>query len=264
MEPIKKTQAAAANQIIDKYLNTVAVPTPYRPRILYRNFNNKWGRNTLINNILLPEQAHRCCYCMKDLSNPRDVTIEHIIPESVTIVGMVHYLSGRFTGLSSANICHTSEFVSGSKARPQYPHEMSYHNYAMACSKCNNERRGSKEIDPPFLVPTIRQEVRYNRNTGKTVWINDNLLDPTFEKLELNDSQLKAMRAVWLYGKDHPVSAYSTPDTITNDRDKADLVYRTFGAALMADSRTDIDAYLSLLTPHFWSELLRYSYFATI
>lgn len=264
MEPIRKTNADAANQIIDPYLDAVPVPAPYKPRALYQGFSSSFGRNTLIDNILLPEQRYHCCYCMRDMHNHLDGTIEHIIPESADIATTNRYLSAGIEGLDSNNICHTSEFMSGVKFRPQYPHEVSYHNFAMACLKCNNERRRDKQFTPPFLVPTIKNEVRYNRFTGKTVWMNDDLLDPTIEKLELNEPLLKAIRAVWIFGKDHPTASYSTPDTVTNDADKADLIYRTFGSALSADSKTDLDIYLSLLTPHFWKELLRYGYFATI
>lgn len=265
MEYVNKNQAPQANAIIDAYLSVLAIPGQYRYRELYQGFSGNFGKNNLINNVLLPEQGYRCCYCMRSIPSNLDGTIEHIIPESVSSDGMNYYFNKGLGGLIAANICHTRLYVEGNSEEGQYPHEVAYYNYAMACLKCNNERRGNKEIYPLFLVPNINRHVNYNRSTGKIVWQNDpDFLNPTIEKLELNGEQLKAIRSVWIFGHDNPTQTYSTPDTVSGISERNELIYRAFGNAFMADSRISIDAYLSLLNDEGWRLVLKYAYFATI
>ena len=265
MEYINKNHAPQANAIIDAYLRNITIPGLYRPRVLYQGFSSQFRRNDLINNILLPEQSCRCCYCMRSMQNNVDGTIEHIIPESVKPVKMDFYFKLGLKGLNIGNICHTEDYVLGNSVVGQYPHEVAYYNYAMTCPKCNNERRGNKEIYPLFLVPNINSQVDYNRNTGKMVWRNEpDFLDPTIEKLELNGDQLKAIRTLWIFGHDNPTQTYSTPNTVNSISEREELVYRTFGNALLADSHISIEAYLSLLNEEGWRLVLKYEYFATI
>ncbi len=186
---------------------------------------------------------------------------------------MMRYFRLQYPGLNSRNICHTDDYINGISRQGQYPHKVAYHNFAMACPMCNNARE-NQDIDPLFLRPTIEKEVTYNRQTGEMTWLTDPeslkpipTAPPNIEKVCLNSPLLKAIRAVWLYGKDHPTPTYSTPDTISNEREKQELVYLAFGNALSADpsfSMDDMNAFLSLLTTHFWEIALKYSYFATI
>lgn len=263
MEYVNKSQSRQANNIIDNYLNTIKRPGQYIPRKIYQGFSNDLGKQSLINTVLLPEQNCRCCYCMKSLYSGG--TIEHIIPEKVTPARMNYYFGLRLSGLNSNNICHTSSYMAGNSIVGQYPHEVAYHNFAIACLKCNNERRGNKEIYPMFLRSTIKQEVSYNRNTGKIVWRNDpDILNPTIERLGLNEAQLKAIRSVWIFGHDNPKQTYSTPSPVLNFRERAELIYRAFGNALYVDNKVSIEAYLGLLTEEGWRQVLQYDYFSTI
>lgn len=265
MEYVDKNQAPQANEIIDSYLRNIVIPCQYHARELYQGFSSSFGRNDLINRILLPEQGCRCCYCMKSIPSNLYGTIEHIIPEIVSSDGMNFYFRKGLRNLNNANICHTRDYVEDNYDDGQYPHEVAYYNYAMACPKCNNERRGNKEIYPLFLVPNINSQVDYNRNTGKMVWRNEpDFLDPTIEKLELNGDQLKAIRTLWIFGHDNPTQTYSTPNTVNSISEREELVYRTFGNALLADSHISIEAYLSLLNEEGWRLVLKYEYFATI
>ena len=114
----------------------------------------------------------------------------------------------------------------------------------------------------------------YNRQTGEVTWQTDPIINnpnsnelPNLEKVKLNTPLLKAIRAVWLYGKDHSTGTYSTPDTIQNNQDRRDLVYRTLGAALDSDpnfNNDDYDAYNELLKDGIWRRVLEYDYFGTI
>lgn len=263
MEHIAKLKAAEANTIIDAYLRSKIVPAPYHPKELYQGFSNQCGKGNLIDNILLPEQGHRCCYCLKSLQSGG--SIEHIIPECVSEEQIDYYMDLGLNGLNAQNICHTKLYMDGISIPGQYPHEVAYYNFAMACLKCNNERRGNKKIFPLFLVPDIKNEVRYNRQTGKAFWNNEpDIYDPTIEKLDLNSDQLKAIRSVWIFGHDNPTQTYSTPDTAITPQERNDLINRAFWNSFLADQNTNIDAYLGLLSKDGWRLLLKYGYFATV
>lgn len=274
MEQINKISDAQANNIIDTYLAQARTQRWYCAENLYRKFSGNKGKHNLIDKILLPEQNNRCCYCMKHLTNHNDpdVTIEHVIRQSSDVATLNRYFLKHIPGLSSQYICHTNDYVSGASLPGQYPHRVAYHNMVMACESCNGMKgRGNEEIDPLFFVSNIHQTVTYNRSTGEMAWLADpetinpasNEL-PSVEKIKLNRPHYKAIRSLWLFGKDHPTDRYSTPDTITTEDDKEDLVLRALESSTSSDPTTDIDVYIDLLAPHFWCEVLKYGYFATI
>ena len=274
MKYINKSNEARANLIIDEYLN-IARTESYDAGHLYSQFGSFSRKNELVNNILLPEQNNFCCYCMRYMPDRTHATIEHIIRHSIpNSASMSRYFILHLGGLNSNNICHTDDYLTGHSQPGQYPHKVAYHNFAMACIKCNNTR-GHKDIDPFFLYPNIHDDVNYNRQTGELTWLTDPesikpvpTALPTVEKVGLNASLLKAIRSVWFFGKDHPTITYSTPDTVSNEAEKQDLVYRAFGAALLSNpsfTMDDLDAFISLLKPQIWNKfVLNYFYFATV
>lgn len=276
MKYIHKDNQQTANPIIDAYLSFAKSQPWYSADELYRGFWGKRGKHQLIDTVLLPEQAHLCCYCQKHIidHNDADSTIEHVIRQSTPDrASMRRYFNPRFVGLNSANICFTDDYVAGVSTLGQYPHRVAYHNFAIACRMCNSAR-GHSEIDPLFLFPDIENEVQYDRRTGELEWLTDPesikavpLERPTVEKVNLNNSLLRAIRTIWFYGKDHPQPEYSTPDTITSESQKRELVYNAFGEALSHNPEIgimDLESYLSLLTPQMWDVILKYDFFETI
>lgn len=274
MKAIVKNQAANANLLIDQYLNWARRQRWFSFRQIYRHFTNRYGKSNLIDNILLPEQNHLCCFCQRRLADHTCSTIEHIIPKSKNNAAeIVPYFQLGYPGLNANNICHSIDFVNNNHLQGQYPHEVAYYNFVIACEKCNGNR-DCDFVEPLYLDSNKVNDVAYDRKTGEVTWrtdpvyTNPNTLDrPTLEKIELNTPLLKAIRAVWLYGKDYPTDTYSTPDTIQNLQDRSDLVYRTLGAALDSDpylDNEDLNAYIELLKNGIWQLVLEYDYFGTI
>ena len=273
MKTIVKTHAIPANQLIDSYLFIARSEPWFRFRQLYRHFGPP-QKSLLIDNILLPEQDHLCCYCMRKLNNHTYGTIEHIIPQSTpNAAGMVPYFRFGYPGLSPRNICHSTDFVNGNFIHGQYPHEVAYYNFVIACPRCNKSREDNF-VDPLYFDSNKTRAVVYDRQTGEMTWLTDPVITnpnslelPNLEKIKLNTPLLKAIRAVWLYGKDYPTDTYSTPDTIQNLQDRSDLVYRTLGAILDSDQvldDEDLNAYIELLKDGIWQRVLEYDYFGTI
>jgi len=274
MKYVDKSNESSANPIIDRYLTQARRQPAYFSKTLYTYFWGSRGKHRLIDTVLLPEQSHLCCYCQKRLGDHHDgdVTIEHIIRQHIPdAASMQMYFKPQYVGLNASNVCHSDDFVQRRWRPKPYPHRVAYHNFAIACKKCNAARQ-HQDLDIPFLYPLIESEVRYNRSTGKATWTNDPFVPSltekfTLDKLELNTPLLKAIRAIWMYGKDHPTASYSTPDTVVDRGQRRDLVYRTMAESASHNSwfsLVDQDAFISLLTDGLWNELLKYDYFATI
>lgn len=274
MKYVHKSNETRANRIIDSYLRFARKQTWYSASEIYKGFWGSRGKHHLIDNILLPEQSNLCCYCQKRLTDHSDVnvTIEHIIRQGIANeMSMLPFFKPEYLGLNIHNVCHTDNYVNNNIRPKPYPHKVAYHNFAIACQRCNCAR-GHQDIDIPFLYPSIENDVIYDRYCGKAKWVSDpfvpQLTDKyTLDKLELNTPLLKAIRTVWMVGKDHPVSNFSTPDTIKTLDQRRDLIYRSMGQAAIQNrwfSLDDQDAFLSLLTDELWDEVLKFDYFGKI
>ena len=270
METIVKTNEASANAIINPYLNWAKGEPWYNANCgkdLYDNLGapNAAGvivKHLLEDQVLLPEQSYRCCYCMRRIANhTEDASIEHIIPQSVSSNTVINfYFSTRSRYLNAANVCLTQDYVRNGSVPPPYPHHVAYHNSSIACRKCNSNR-SSKQIEPIFLYTGIKLEVDYNQFTGEVNWRNDpanayTYVLPTLDKVGLNRPILKAIRSVWFYLKRNGLG----PTSAT----RCELIYGAVGDSLVAKpnmNNDDFDAYLSLDTDEMWKLFLKYDYF---
>lgn len=271
MRTIVKNNDAVAVPIINTYLTWAKTQCWYGEncgnklygrlglRLATGNNNKRW----LVNNVLLPEQAYCCCYCMRHIDDySDDASIEHIIPQHTSSdAEMNHYFSARSNGLNNRNVCLTPNYVKRGDVGAPYPHHVAYHNFAVACRECNRNR-GRYEIEPLFLYAGIQEEVTYNRNTGEVEWVLDPVYSslepelPTLEKVGANRPLLKAIRAVWFYAKRNKLQ----PATANRD----ELIYGTVGDSLAVNptmSDDDLNAYLNLNTDEIWNLLLKYDYF---
>lgn len=271
METILKSNDTAANALIDPYLTWAQTQWWYGEdcgeylynKLRLRDANGDNNRQRLIDEVLLPEQKHRCCYCMRRIANSLDdASIEHIVPQHArTTAELHHYFSAKSGGLNEANVCLTPDYVRRETVGAPYPHHVAYHNFSVACRACNSSR-GHFEIEPLFLFPEIDGEVVYNDRTGEADWAFDpayTKAEPeltTLEKVGINRPLLKAIRAVWFYAKRNNIQP-----TLTN---REELIYGAVGDSLdtnpsMRDE--DFDAYLSLNTEEVWNIFLKYDYF---
>ncbi len=267
MEHIDKKSEHEANDIIDAYLNLVCLPG-ISERTIYDDFTANDGKHKLIDNVLLPEQEYRCCYCMMKMGNCREASIEHVIPQSIRNKGdFLQYFNTRAKNyLNYENVCLTSDFIKGRFVFPPYPHVMSYYNFSIACTDCNNHR-GSQYIEPLFFYPDIKNEIQYNEKTGEMNWSADPVLNngssvdlPTIEKVELNTPLLKAIRCVWFYAKSHKIDL----GKLKQVDERYEILYQVAGEAIVADCHFNdetLKAYLNLQTDKYWNKLLKYDYF---
>ena len=278
METIVKNHDTVANALIDNYLSWAQTQPWYGVdnKKLYRELGSDKAaafniKHRLVDRILLPEQNHRCCYCMRRITDHSDdASIEHIVPQSTgTQSELQHYFSARSGGLNAANVCLSNDFISKGSLAPPYPHHVAYHNYVIACSACNN-KRGNKPIDPLFLFAGIHKEVKYDEYTGEADWLNDpeiNSFVPqssfpsilpqgTLEKVNVNRPILKAIRVVWFYLKRHRL--------ILDSCSRCDLINGALGESLEKNPRMckdDFRAFLDLDNDGMWEVFKKFDYF---
>ena len=271
MEYIDKANEVTANVIVDDYLQW-AQSRGKTAANLYADmrkhkFHGVNCKHQLIDTVLLPEQSHRCCYCMRHLQDHSQVTIEHVIPQSVTnVADMQHYYDGRALHMTPTNICETMAYIAnGYNGGTAYPHKVAYHNCAAACAECNNAR-GNEVIEPMFFFEGIDEEVEYNDVTGRMDWGNDpvntnpNPLElPTIEKVGLNNRRLRFTRAILFYLKRNGMTLTS----ISRDL-REEVVYNVLGDILnenVAFSEDDLSVLSDMTTDLYWNQLSDYDYF---
>lgn len=104
---VDKSHEHQANPIIDKYLRFAKKQWWYHSHQLYSGFRGSRGKHKLIDTVLLHEQSHLCCYCLKrmgDHADP-DVTIEHIIRRSIPdFQSMKACFHPQYAGLNAKNV----------------------------------------------------------------------------------------------------------------------------------------------------------------
>ena len=254
MEYIDKCNEGLANPIIDAYLQTRR--GRWSESTLYREFCGA-QKHDIIDNVLLPEQDNKCCYCLKTIADHcDDATIEHIIPQSTTSFAQAqHYYNGRPSRLNARNVCLTADFLANNETCPPYPHRVAYHNMTVACDRCNN-KRDSNEIEPLFLYNTIHDEVSYDKGTGKVFWECDPGLIPTVETVGLNDPIMRAIRVTWFY-----IDANNLQwRTMT----RSELLYGALGYAIDHGCNDLLKALMDLDTDTMWVNFVKYEYFLHI
>lgn len=142
---------------------------------------------TEIENILVKEQQEYCCYCMRALrqldteKRERNVTIEHIIPNHISISDFERDKK-RYSAYFTFDNKHIKVFSEGKlkdkKKRlslPPYPHFVSYDNLVASCDgktlegqesvsahHCCNNCRKDVYIPPLFYKKNVENIIRYD------------------------------------------------------------------------------------------------------
>jgi 5-methylcytosine-specific restriction endonuclease McrA len=125
----------------------------------YINLTYESFRNDAFRDLLLKEQSHYCCYCMKHILG-KDTTLEHIIPnKSNESTVMDEYIA--YGEIAKNVFFWKKESDSRSLQPPPFPHILAYENLVASCNgdipdgglhqSCNNIRK-QKKIIPVFYI----------------------------------------------------------------------------------------------------------------
>ncbi|GHT62746.1 hypothetical protein AGMMS50239_16940 [Bacteroidia bacterium] len=239
--------------------------------LAYENFNNekltKW---------LLEEQEYYCCYCMKHILKEakilkderliikNETTLEHIIPnKSKNSLDYNKYsLYGEIR--KSVFFWDESKMSSIKLNMPPFPHILAYENLVVSCngeipdqgkSKCCNNARGNKDIEPLFYVKTVRTDIKYD---FKGIIICDPKYDQTIKFLNLEHQTLQLFRRCWL----NLPSKYTPLDVINASKDedlRNDIVDDMDISMITTSDKTTIknSVYWKTFMNYFWFYLYK-------
>ncbi|WP_175629958.1 hypothetical protein [Bacteroides acidifaciens] len=270
MEYIDKTTTGTAGEaIIDAFLKRLQEAGKY-PNDLYEAFksdkdeNGNYSKDKLIKT-LLAEQENRCCYCMKKLDqNEDEITLEHLILNSITEREKYNDYLKRETVLSH-KVCLAKEFIDKNEVNtPPYPHTVAYENLTASCNgkffsrsesvHCCNLKRGNKYIRPIVLYSTIHDEFEY-KNNGYAIWKNETDTLPLTSTLGLNDPILRMIRRIWLHVKTNQIDLEKT--------ERQNVLNGVLGQ-FTNEEFSDINNFNILYNfqnDGYWNLFLKYSYF---
>lgn len=243
------------------------------PRDLYEAFKSdrdeegNLSRDKLIS-VLLEEQQNRCCYCMRQLDNNIDeITLEHLILNSITRHEEYDRYLEKETVLRH-NVCLAKDFIDNNEQHvPPYPHTVAYQNLTASCNgrivpgskevHCCNLKRCSDFIEPILLYETVHNEIRYKPN-GTMLWVNE--CEESSKKmlvniLGLNDPVLRMIRRIWFYVKKEHINLF--------DVKRNNFIYKLMNSFSEEDfnNTQEIQMLLNFKNDTYWKLLEKYNYF---
>ena len=273
----KKIKKQEGEAIISEFLKCFYNRTHEYPDDMYKAFNTEIDdehdhvrfRQRLINEVLMPEQDGRCCYCMRNLSTIKDVTIEHIMPNHAVDKAELELYRTRQTELDG--LPHPNDFKSMNPITyPPHPHSIAYQNLVLSCngyffrenskSMCCNLKRKHTFIPPFVLYSNIITTFVYYVN-GMVEWTEDpeppDSRNNAIKILGLNTTILRMVRRIWFFCNDHDL------DPRTNPKD--DIINTMAGFMLLEGaSDRDTDMLFNFKNDKYWNLLLEHDAFANI
>lgn len=263
MEYIDKNKSREwAHKLIKEFLKRCLEENGEYPNDLYNAFMRDATCKSVFVERLLEDNNHRCCYCMGNIKGP---TIEHMIPQSVkteeTFLKYCKYSSD----LDCRNITLTKSFLEKPKDVPPFPHVIAYENLIPSCfgylptgaSKCCNNFRGDKDIQPLVFRPNIHEEIKYYAN-GNVIWTKDPEDEkPTIVRLGLDCLELKTIRRIWYYLANHDMAV----DSANKNQVIDDLLIK-MGVPKDIQENNMQQMLMNFKQTEYWNLLKKYTYFA--
>lgn len=273
----KSLRKQQGERIITEFLDCFHNRMKAYPNDMYKAFSSEIDdahnhvkfRQRLVDEVLKPEQNEHCCYCMRNLSECNNVTIEHIMPNHAADKAELDEYRTRATELDC--LLHPDDFkVLDPIVYPPHPHSIAYQNLVLSCDgdlfkektkpACCNLKRKHEFLPPFILYPNITQTFVYTKD-GMAEWKEDTE-PPESRKnatriLGLNNFVLKMIRRIWFFCNDNNL----------NPRiDRKEIIVNTMMGYLYFPNTTEgeINMLLNFKKDKYWNLLLEYDTFATV
>ena len=225
-------------------------------------------RLRMADEVLIPEQEGRCCYCLRRLDKCLKPNMEHVVPNHPKDDEEWREYMGR-TPIVRDNCCRSDEWLQNPETCVPNPHSIAYENLVMSCDgdllnsgnrpvSCNLRRRHNDML-PLVLMGNISQILLY-RTDGTAFWKdeNDQLGEVSISHLGLNTFMLRLVRRVWFVVNDNNLIL----DGTTN---REEFINTIFG--LMSQdglSEEEKHAVFNFKLENMWQLLLQFDAFRTI
>lgn len=223
----------------------------------------KQSLRTPLKALLLNEQNHLCCYCMRQLMNDDTTTLEHIVPKSTnTVVALNRY---SHIPIILNNVCLQAVFDNTNVQlnTPPFPLEIAYENLTASCKGnfpggatyhiCNH-KRGNNFIEPLFYTSSIETDIVY-RKAG-LMDSSNNSHNSSIITLNLNYDSLEKIRQVWYH-----ISVENLADIESADTELKRNIILTLNLVSVSDARRRANLIADFKTQTFWNILLQYKWF---
>lgn len=292
MEFIDKTQTSNikhAYQLLDGFLKRCSQGVNW-PSDLYdamksdKNPSVPNAKTTTYNDlrqILLTENQHRCCYCMREIKE-FDTTLEHIIPNKVADQTKYDEYKQYYSQSDWQKMIFAKDFLKSPKwPYRSYPYTIAYENLIPSCngkfarintplnshsgdsrvSKSCNNKRGNDFVIPFVINNQMVSEFEYKKD-GRIVWTVNKAITgqkridllkerkETIDRLGLNCDELVAIRRIWFFLANNGLD-------LQKDKDRT-IFFLSEDDKLTQQEK---DMLTNFWSENYWSLLEEYKYF---
>lgn len=274
----KKPELTKGHKITDDYLNRFCLVNDGNGNYHYQNIDydgsfSSSGAKKAMMKLVLTNQDNLCCYCMRDLNEQNlHVTLEHIIPQSISSTGFNNYMNLRVPPLTSKNIIHTDNFTGVKNIKVnKRPHTVTCENIVASCdgtfpdkdgsSQCCNNRRGNSDVYPMFYITNIRNEIDFTEDgtiqpNNKCTHLNEYRY--TIDNTKLNCQNLKDIRRLWHLFKNED---YQELKSCLNDKNKRTKILYSVLFKKVEMMEQDANIAAKYMNENYWRTFLLYRWF---
>lgn len=278
----KESDREAGNKITEAYLHEIWIEDEQRYPVDYNDSFKKLPNKAnsyykQMTQVLLNNQNHYCCYCMRRLTGEGDTTLEHIIPQTADDKDALYYQRDEFPMLKK-NIKLSVLFShEHNPDLDQLPHSVCYDNLVASCHvkfpttkhggdietdghSCNHPR-GAKCALPLYFLEEINTIITYEINGSilanpDSPWCEE--AKELIQSAQLTWETLSDIRALWYVLRDIDINQIIAEGK--NEQSRMDLIQDNLYLTEYSEKR--INALIAKFTKkQYWECFLLYDWF---
>lgn len=278
----KESDREAGNKITEAYLYEIWIEDEQRYPVDYNDSFKKLPNKAnsyykQMTQVLLNNQNHYCCYCMRRLTGEGDTTLEHIIPQTADENDARYYQKDEFPWLKrniklSVLFSHEQNPV-----LTQMPHSVCYDNLVASChgkfpitkkeadietdGHCCNHPRGVKRALPLYFLTNIDTIIMYEINGSilanpDSPWCEE--AKELIQSAQLTKQTLSDIRALWYVLRDIDIDQIKADGK--DEQSRKDLIQDNLYLTEYSEER--INALIAKFTKkQYWECFLLYDWF---
>lgn len=278
----KELNRESGNNITNAYLHDIWIEDEQRYPVDYNDSFKKLPNKAnsyykQMTQVLLNNQNHYCCYCMRRLTGEGDTTLEHIIPQTADENDARYYQKDEFPWLKR-NIKLSVLF--SHEQNPdltQMPHSVCYDNLVASChgkfpiakkeadietdGHCCNHPRGVKRALPLYFLTNIDTIIMYEINGSilanpDSPWCEE--AKELIQSAQLTWETLSDIRALWYVLRDIDIDQIKADGK--DEQSRKDLIQDNLYLTEYSEER--INALIAKFTKkQYWECFLLYDWF---
>lgn len=278
----KEPDREAGNRITEAYLHEIWIEDEQRYPVDYNDSFKKLPNKAnsyykQMTQVLLNNQNHYCCYCMRRLTGEGDTTLEHIIPQTADVEDASYYQRDEFPVLKGyIKLCSLFSHEQNPDLA-QLPHSVCYDNLVASCHgkfpitkkeadietdghSCNHPR-GVKRALPLYFLTNIDTIIMYGINGSILANPNSTFYkeaEEFIQSAQLSWETLRDIRALWYVLRDIDIAQIIAEGK--NEQSRKDLIQDNLYLTEYSEER--INALIAKFTKkQYWECFLLYDWF---